>query len=64
MTVATDDVDGDGFADKITSPVTIDTHPSDPSEVASVILKNIVVTSVSSPTGACKATWDIKKNEK
>jgi len=64
--VATGDLNGDGVPDVISSPVsvTIDSHPTDPSQVSQIVLKNILVMSVSSPSGACKASYDLKKNVK
>jgi hypothetical protein len=66
VTVATGDVDGDGTADMITSPVTI-TSPSLTKvgmTYQKIVFENVMVSSVCSPGGACKASWNLKKNVK
>ncbi|HYM19786.1 MAG TPA: FG-GAP repeat protein [Candidatus Kapabacteria bacterium] len=65
--VATGDLNGDGIPDVIVSSVTatIDTHSADASQVSTVILQNVLVTSACSPTGKVTSRgWDIKANTK
>jgi hypothetical protein len=64
--VATGDVNGDGVADMITSPVTVKGwDPSTKQGVMSkVVIHDIVIMSVSSPEGTVKGGWNLKENVK
>jgi hypothetical protein len=63
--VATGDVNGDGIADMITSPVKISVNgASDSGPASEIVLKNIMITSISSPSGECKAGYNVKANVK
>jgi hypothetical protein len=64
--VATGDVNGDGVPDMITSAVTVKGWDPEKKEGISskVVIHDITIMSVSSPEGACKASWDLKKNVK
>jgi hypothetical protein len=65
--VATGDVDGDGFADMISHPVSVmlsDATVSPTGDRQVTILQGVVVTAQCSPSGKTKGGWDLKENTK
>ncbi len=66
--VAVGDVDGDGVMDMITSPVVVTLGGNKPASnetvYPTIVLRDILVSSVCSPKGDLKATYDIKMNKK